>query len=208
MAYRPAMGVFLTVTAVRDATAEEVAAVVESWCSDHFIVCSDATGRDVPDANSIGIFAPVDGWTIVLWPGYFVPFAEVAEHLSAALATVASGVDVYDSDCWEQVLCDRGRVVDRYATDPRFLTSQPESLDVVAARWRGDPDAVAALLGCSARDVARHYRRNRRDRTFDDWGFVALWADQGITYPDPAAAVTTFALGEDWFDVLHRVLGT
>lgn len=93
------MGVFLTATAVRDAAAEEVAAVVESWCSEHFIVCTDATGRDVPHSTRVDVFAPADGWTIVLWPGHFLAFAEVAEDLSAALATVASGVDVYDSDC-------------------------------------------------------------------------------------------------------------
>lgn len=201
------MGLFLAATAVRGATAEEAAAVVESWCSDHFIVCSEATGRDVPARNRIDVFTSVDGWTIVLWPGYFLPYVEVAEHLSVALATVTCGVHVYDSDCWEQVLLDRGRVVDRYATDPRYLATQVEPLEVVAPRWRGDPEAVAALLGCSPRDVARHYRRNRRGRTFDDWGFVSLWADEGITYPDPPAGVaTTFVLGEDWFDMLQRVL--
>jgi hypothetical protein len=201
------MGLFLSATAVRHAPADDVAKVVESWCSDHFVVCTEATGRDVPSGSKIDVHAPIEGWTTVLWPLYFIPYVEVAEHLSATLGTTVSAVNVYDSDCWQQVLVDRGEVVDRYATDPRYLASDLEPVDVVAPRWRGDPDAVAALLGCHARDVARHYRRNRRDRTFDDWGFVALWADEGITYPDvPSGAHTTFALGEDWFDVLNRVL--
>ena len=42
----------------------------------------------------------------------------------------------------------------------------------MAAQWKGDPQAVAELLGCDARAVARHYRRNRKSRTFDDWDFV------------------------------------
>jgi hypothetical protein len=161
----------------------------------------------VPPRDRIDVYAPVDGWTTVLWPGHFIPYADAAERLSATLGAVVAAVHAYDSDCWEQVVLDRGAVVDRYATDPRYLTSTLEPLDVVAPRWQGDPDAVAALLGCSTRDIARHYRRNRRSRTFDDWGFVALWADQGIPWPGaPTGLGRTFALGEDWFDVLQRVL--
>ncbi len=201
------MGLFLAATAVRHAAADEVAAVVESWCSDHFVVCTEATGREAPTRDTIDVFTAAGGWTTVLWPGSFMPYVEVAEHLSTALATITAGVSVYDSDCWEQVLLDRGRVIDRYATDPRYLTSDLEPLEAVAPRWQGDPGAVAALLGCNPRDVARHYRRNRRDGTFDDWGFVPLWADEGITYPESRTAVaTTFVLGDDWFDVLQRVL--
>jgi len=63
------------------------------------------------------------------------------------------------------------------------------------------------LLGCDAHHVARHYKRNRRHRTFDDWGFVGLWATEGITYPEPPATTgRTLALGDDWAAVLHRVM--
>ena len=77
----------------------------------------------------------------------------------------------------------------------------------MASRWQGDPQAVAALLGCDAREIARHFERNRSSRTFDDWGFVDLWATEGITYPEPAMTVAaSLVLGEDWFNVLHRLL--
>jgi hypothetical protein len=203
------MGLFLVATALRDVRVEDVAAVVEGWCSDHFVVCSDAIGNGTADQrNRIEIFAPIRGWTMVMWPSYFLPYVEVAEHLSGSLGTVVSAVSVYDSDCWQQVMIDSGRIVDRYATDPRYLTSDLEPLRVVAPQWEGDPDAVAALLGCNARGVARHYRRNRKSRTFDDWGFVDLWATEGITYANPPAPIAaTFALGEDWFDVLNRANG-
>jgi hypothetical protein len=203
------MGLFLVATALRDVRVDDVAAQIESWCSGHFIVCSDATGNDaLHPRDRIDIFEPIQDWTMVLWPWNFLPYAEVAEHLSAKLGTVVSAVSVYDSDCWRQVMIDSGRIVDRYATDPRYLTSDLEPLRVVAPQWKGNPDAVAALLGRNARDVARHYLRNRRSRTFDDWGFVDLWASEGITYANPPAPIAaTFALGEDWFDVLTRVNG-
>lgn len=201
------MGLFVVVAAVRDVAVDDVATAVEAWCSDHFVVCSEATGRDVEHANRIDVVAPVDGWTVVSLPGYFIPYEEIATHLSAELSAVVSTVSVYDSDCWQQVTLDSGRIVDRYATDPRYLASDREPLSVVAPRWQGDPQAVATLLGCDAREVARHYKRNRKSRTFDDWGFVGLWATEGITYPAPPATTgRTLALGDDWSAVLHRVM--
>ncbi|MEO5664435.1 MAG: hypothetical protein ABIR39_14235 [Nocardioides sp.] len=201
------MGLFVAMAAVRDVAVRDVATAVEAWCSDRFVVCSDATGSDVESSNRIDVMEPVDGWTVVALPGYFIPYEEIATHLSAELGAVASAVAVSDSDCWQQVSLDSGRIVDRFATDARYLVSDLEPLSVVAPRWEGDPQAVATLLGCDARDVARHYKRNRRSRTFDDWGFVALWATEGITYPEPSATIgVTLALGDDWASVLHRVM--
>ncbi len=201
------MGLFVVMAAVRDVAVDDVVTVIEAWCSDHFVVCSDATGSDVASSNRIDVAEPVNGWTVVSFPGYFIPYEEIATHLSAKLDAAVSAISVYDSDCWQQVTLDSGQIVDRYATDPRYLVSDVEPLAVVAPRWEGDPQAVAALLGCDARDVARHYKRNRRSRTFDDWGFVGLWATEGITYPEPSATIgATLALGDDWASVLHRVM--
>jgi hypothetical protein len=200
------MGLFLNATAVRDVAVADLIAPIESWCSDHFVACSVATAIDLaPHGDAINIFDPIDGWTLVMWPGYFSYVEEVGLHLSNALSTVVSAVSVYDSDCWQQSLTDGDQTIDRYATDPRYLTSDLEELSVVAARWKGDPQAVAALLGCDARAVARHYKRNRRRRTFDDWDFVELWATEGITYAPPAPVSETLILGEDWSRILFRV---
>lgn len=201
------MGLFLSATAVRDVAVDDLIAPIESWFSDHFVTCSVATTIDpVPVPERAAIFKPIDGWTIVLWPSNFLSEEEVGQHLSDVLSTVVSAVRVYDSDCWQQVIADRGHIIDRYATDPRYLATKLEPLSVVAPRWQGDPQAVAALLGCDAREIARHYKRNRRSRTFDDWGFVGLWATEGITYPGPPMTVaTTLVLGEDWFTILRRL---
>lgn len=202
------MGLFLNATAVRDVAVDDLIEPIQSWCSDHFVACSVARGNDLaPHRDRVDVVTPIDGWTLVRWPDYFLSYEEVGQHLSDTLSTIVSAVSVYDSDCWQQVITDRGHTIDRYATDPRYLTSELEPLPVVAPRWQGDPQAVAALLGCDAREVARHYKRNRRGRTFDDWGFVDLWATEGITYPGPAVtAGATLVLGEDWFNILHRLL--
>ena len=201
------MGLFVVMAAVRDVEVDHVATAIEAWCSDHFVVCSQGTGSDVESSNRIDVMEPVDGWTVVSLPRFFIPLEEIATHLSAELGALVSAVSVHDSDSWQQVTLDRGRTVDRYATDPRSLVSDLEPLSVVAPRWEGDPQAVATLLGCDARDVARHYKRNRRSRTFDDWGFVGLWATEGITYPEPSATTgATLTLGDDWASVLHRVM--
>jgi hypothetical protein len=75
-----------------------------------------------------------------------------------------------------------------FATDPASLTAKGASERDVAQRWRGDPRAVAAVMGAKAREVARHYRRNRKSHLFDEWAYVDLWATLGITYPHPGLA--------------------
>ena len=201
------MGLFLNVTAVRDVAVDDLIEPIESWWSDHFVACTVASGNDLAaHGDTVDVLTSIDSWTLVQWPGNFLSSEEVGQHLSDMLSTTVSAVSVYDSDCWQQVITDRGRTIDRYATDPRYLSSDLEPLAVVAPRWQGDPQAVAALLDCDAREVARHYKRNRRRRTFDDWGFVDLWASEGIAYPGPAVTVgVSLVLAEDWFNVLHRL---
>lgn len=73
--------------------------------------------------------------------------------------------------------------------------------DSGCVRWRGNPEAVARHTGGSAREIARHYRRNRRSRSFDEWGFIKIWEKLDIEFPprpspsrrddDPSRAVGT-----------------
>ena len=111
---------------MRDVAVADLIAPIESWCSDHFVACSVATAVDLaPLGDAINIFEPIDGWTIVMWPGSLV-VEEVGLHLSSALSTVVAAVSVYDSDCRSQSIADGDRTVDRYATDPRYLASDLE----------------------------------------------------------------------------------
>lgn len=199
--YGADVGMFLTTTALRDVTVRELVPEIEAWFDDHFIVCMEVSGVELPSAmNYVGVYAPHNGWTTVVWPTYFGGLhSEMAGHLSSRLRTVASSVEVYHSETWQHVVYDNGSLVDEYATDPSYLVSDLDDPRAVARRWRGNPEVVARHVGSSARGIARHYRRNRRSRSFDEWNFVELWAAFGILYPvDKLSVAATLALPDRW----------
>ena len=150
--------------------------------------------------NYVGVYEPHNGWTTGVWPTYFGGLhSEMAGHLSSRLRTVVSSVEVYHSETWQHVVYDNGSLVDEYATDPSYLVSDLDDPLAVARRWRGNPEVVARHVGSSARGIARHYRRNRRSRSFDEWNFTELWADFGILYPvDELSVAATLALPDRW----------
>jgi hypothetical protein len=195
------VGLFLATTALRDVTVRELVPEIEAWFHDHFIVCTQVSGGEPLSAmDCLNVYEPHNGWTTVVWPRFFGEHhSEVAGHLSRRLRTVVSSINVYDSDTWQHVVYDNGELVDEYATDPSYLVSSLDDPRAVERRWRGNPEAVASHVGSSAREIARHYRRNRLSRSFDDWNFVELWADFGILYPVgklPVAA--TLSLPDGW----------
>jgi hypothetical protein len=194
------VGIFLATTALRDVSVRKLVPEIEGWFDDRFIVCTKVSGVELPSARDyLAVFEPHNGWTTVVWPRFFGNHSEIAEHLSSRLRTVASSVEVYDSEAWQHVVYDNGRLLDEYATDPSGLVSDLDDPRAVARRWRGNPKVVARHVGGSAREIARHYRRNRRSRTFADWNFTELWAELGILYPVetlPVAAI--LALPDRW----------
>lgn len=195
------MGTFLAVSAFRDVPADDVADEITAWFEGHFVVCTDTPRVEKLDpAVTVQIFVPHEGWTSVLWPAYFnIHDIAAAKHLSGSMSAVACTVSVYDSDAWQQVVFDAGRPVDRFATNPASLATDSEPLRDVALRWRGDPRAVAAVLGANEREIARQYRRNRGARNDNDWAFVDLWTVLGITYPVGEVAVAhTLTLSKGW----------
>lgn len=195
------MGAFLAVSAFRGVSADDVADEITAWFESHFVVCTDTPrAADLDPGVTVQVFAPHEGWTSVLWPVYFnIHDIAAAEHLSRSMDAVACTVGVYDSDAWQQVVFEAGRPVDRFATDPASLAADSEPLRDVAHRWRGDPSAVAAVLGANEKEIARHYRRNRGARNYDDWAFVDLWTVLGITYPVGEVAVAhTLTLSKGW----------
>jgi hypothetical protein len=192
---------FLATTALRDVTVRELVPEIEAWFDDHFIVCTDVTGVELRSAmDCLSVYEPHNGWTTVVWPTFFGPHhSEMADHLSRRLRTVVTSVDVYHSETWQHVVYADGKLVDEYATDASYLVSSLDDPRAIARRWRGNPEAVARYLGSSAREIARHYRRNRRSRSFDEWDFTKLWEDFGILYPVgelPVAA--TLLLPDRW----------
>jgi len=206
------MGLHLTMTAFRDVPADELAREVMTWFDGQAYTCtpSAADAATLSHWDALAVHAPVGGWTLVQWPSLFGSYAvgsvgqdSLVSHLTARLGTVASSMAVYDSDSWTHVVHEHGTVRDQYATDWRVSASGLDDPREVRHAWRGNPDEAARVLGGSARDVARHYRRNRRAWSYDDWDFVELWRECGITYPEADAPVELVAeLDPGWFDLM------
>jgi hypothetical protein len=114
----------------------------------------------VPPRLLVTVFAPVDGWTTVLWPEYFNSHDVVAcQDLSDVLDTVVSTVSVAGSAGWIHALLDSGTVTDTFASYPRALAWEESEVESVARAWAGDPARVASVLGVPVASVAPHFRQ-------------------------------------------------
>ena len=198
------VGLFLAVTAVRDATPAETAAAVSSWFNDRFIACTPSvTVDDGRSSERIEIYEPRNGWTVIRWPQFFRFIDNAAAHVSDRLAAVVSSVDIYHSECWTHLVHTRGVLVDQYCTNPILQMTTDDDRREIARRYRGNPEIVSHHLGSSPRTIKRYYRRNRRSWGYDDWDFAKLWQEFGISYPEPGhPQVDALALPDRWAEAL------
>ncbi len=206
------MGNFLAVSAVRDCSPQTVAAAIADYARRHGLDAAVLTADTAVNGQRAGVFAPVDGWTTVLWPPYFnIHDIEAAIALSAATQTLVSTMHVYDDQYWVHVLARDGLVLDRFASRPTYFEPTPQEAERLGTRYKGDPAITAAALGVDA-DVLRPYFRHLTDdgpngRAFPDdefdldntWVLADVWRRMGITYPEPVSAVAVAVdLGSGW----------
>jgi hypothetical protein len=164
------VGNFLAVSAFRDVGLDELVDAVIEYLGRHGVVATaEPGGRPTP--RTADFFESVGRWTAVMWPQYFnVHDAEVCRTLSASMGTVTSSMSIYDDECWTHHLFDSGSLVDRFTTDPSTMMSILDTYEVVAARWSGSPEAVAALFGVPLSDIGKYYRH--QEPVQDDDGEV------------------------------------
>jgi hypothetical protein len=163
------------------------------------------------------VFAPVSGWTSVLWPPHFnIHDIEAAITLSAATDTVISTMHVYDDAYWVHVLTRSGSIVDQFASRPTYFDPAPADADRLRAAFGGNAEVVAREVGVNA-DALRPYMRHLTDdqttpvrfladdefAADDSWVFVDMWKRMGIVYPEPVSTHSlTVDLGPGWEDQL------
>jgi hypothetical protein len=206
------VGNFLAVTAVRDLSAQAVAQAIAEYARRHGLDASVLNGNPGVDSQRAGVFAPVNGWTTVLWPPYFnIHDIGAASALSDATQTLVSTMHVYDDEYWVHVLVRAGVVLDRFASRPTYFDPAREDAERLRARFAGDADVTADAVGDEA-DRLRPYFRHLTDdaaggRAFPDdefdlddtWVIADVWRRMGITYPEPVSAVAiTVDLGPGW----------
>jgi hypothetical protein len=209
------MGLFLAATAFRTQDADSLCEAVARFFSQNGRPARRVEPgdlRELSDDDAV-VHDPVGAWTVVTWPRYMQD-GPAAEAVTAALATTASSVHVYDGDYWVHRLMENGRTVDRFVSMPDYFAEDPGSEETarLAAAWAGRPEALAAAFGAAESDVAPYLLQappleeeyedgeddfdegdDRWGRAFPDdaydrsdvWVFVDFWRRMGIAYPMP-----------------------
>lgn len=186
------MGEFVQATALRTSDLD----AVEEAVLRHGRV-KDSAGDDDRQMTA-DIWAPVNGWTVVIWPRWFTDLDLVSPKLSADLGTLASTIDVYDGDFWTHKLWRDGEELDRFNSHPEYFTQDRQERRRLREEWAGHPAVVAEACGVDPATVARYLippytgffgRLQGRRKPFPDdsttlddiWIFVEFWRRLGIT---------------------------
>ncbi|MFI5934780.1 hypothetical protein [Actinoplanes sp. NPDC051494] len=213
------MGLFLATSAFRTEDLDAVLDAVPIFFRTNSWPTEQITGNGAATADDIRVFAPENGWTVVLWPPSFIEEA-AARFMSRGLGVLASSVRVHDGDYWRHVLLRDGDVLDRFASMPEYFTDDPGEVARLRARFAGHPAVVAAAVGCTTAQLAPylvhadldhdgefvdHGKAFPEDRSGVDnpWVFASFWAQFGPHYPDdPEADKARIRLAPGWMEGL------
>ena len=98
------------------------------------------------------VFAPLNGWTVILWPEYFnVHDFVTCQHLSQQLKTVVCTAHVYDDDYWAHALFDSGEWVDRFCSVPDYFAENDSDAQRLTHEYKGNPSVFADRFNVSTR---------------------------------------------------------
>jgi hypothetical protein len=211
------MGEFVAVSAFENSAVDEVLASVAAFFAAYDCPVERLDDAVAVDADDVLLFAPVGGWTVVLWPGYFSDLP-AARFVSGDLDTLVSTVRVHDGDYWTHTLLNGASLLDRFASVPDYFTDDADEAAALARAWAGDALIAAEVLGVSVELVAPYLLQLSGDtgnpaadlqlgKAFPDdeselddpWVFVDFWRRVGIAYPaDLTGFVTRLRPAADW----------
>jgi hypothetical protein len=155
-------------------------------------------------------FAPRNGWTVVVWPGYFADIA-AAHALSSTLRTTVVTTHEHDNDYWTLVVFEGGTLAVRFASRPGYFAKGRAEAQRLAKEWSGPPIRLAEAFGLPIATVEPYFVHNTTGKAFpedefprdDFWVFTDLWRRLGITYPeDLDRHAKVLQLGTDFLDKL------
>src|SRR5262245_40098153 len=113
------MGQFFAVSAIRDSCVDGVAEAVVQYAIQHNVEVgvSDPPADEAKPSRDALIFAPVNGWSVIVWPEYFnIHDFAACQALSQNLKTIVCAAHVYDGDYWAHGLFDSGEFVNRFCS--------------------------------------------------------------------------------------------
>jgi len=152
------MGYFLAVSAFRTDDTDAVCRAIVGYCMANGVGCGvEASPGHANEATDAVVYAPVDGWTCVLWPAYFnIHDFPLCETLSKDQGLAVSTVHVYDGDFWEHLFLDQGRALHRFSSWPDCFAENPEEAAKAKAEWQGEPSQLACFLGIDPASISRY----------------------------------------------------
>lgn len=203
------MGLFLAMSCVLSPNNLDIRQALKSF--------TDARGgrfemrSGTTEDDGIGVIRSNATTTSVFYPAGFGDWDEYSAHLSNALSTPVFSFHIHDGDFWMFVAFRDGQEVARFNPLPEYW----ESLDAKEVdRWRGDADAVAALVpGLNAAAIKNYFVQWTEDvistgqkahpddeyRIGDEWQMIDFMRRLGFDYPIAASdesAGETFYLTE------------
>jgi hypothetical protein len=206
------MGLFLATTAFRSNSVDDVVSAITEYLASHDVKFQmKEESWPLSEAIDAMVFAPQNGWVVVLWPNYFnVHDFPMLTSIGNARGWLISGVHVYDGDYWEHLAVRGPERLHEFSSRPTYWSDVPEELER-AAGFDTDPARISAALGIpgdalqpylvDAANVSDTTKAHAEDRfeLANIWVFTDFWKRLGITYPDPPNNPTTVVRLSKWF---------
>jgi hypothetical protein len=198
---------FLAVSAIRDRAPQQVLDIAAGYIR-RFGVHATIERKSSCAKLEAFAYAPKNGWTVVVWPGYFnVADIPVARFVASALNTTVVTSHEYDEDYWTLAVFSDADRIDQFASWPTYFANDA----ALVRAWRGHPTKVARLLGVPVSVVAPYLVARAHGKAFsgdlyprdDFWVFTDLWRRFGIAYPgERDRYVRVLRLSPDFLDKL------
>ena len=185
------MGHHLAVTAFRCTSVADVSAAISEYLAVHHV--------SVDPTRDAQVYAPTNGWTVVLWPAYFDSHDfPLARSVAAARNWLVSTVHVYDEEYWEHLAHLGTAELHAFSSRPNYWEDESPADFERIARYDSNPERLAAAVGApvaalqpylidtdslSSRDTKAHADDEFPLMNF--WVFTDFWNRLGIPYPTP-----------------------
>ena len=208
------MGHFLAVTGFKTESIADVTSAITDYLGSHRVAAQSLPlGSRFNDGRDAEIYAPVNGWAVVLWPQYFnLHDFPLVRSVASVRGWLISTIHVYDSDYWEHLSCSGNTELHAFCSRPHYWQDDaPEDSERMMA-YDSNPSRLAAAAGVSTQGILPYLvdvdalpdpeAKAHTDDQFalgDFWVFVDFWRHLGITYPTPPQGLAGgLRLGQDF----------
>lgn len=194
------MGHFLAATAFKTSDMEEVIDSISDYAKKHGVSADMAPNPVAEDwRRDAQLYAPDNGWTVVIWPDYFnILDFPLARSIARSTGWLVSTVHVYDGDYWEHLACSGDEEIHQFCSWPEYWADESPQDYQRMIEYDDDPARLASMLDLEPQDLEPYLVSidtlqdpNQKAKPTDSfplenfWVFTDFWEAMGIRYPDP-----------------------